>query len=176
MAEDIWQNIPYPVVEASVFERGWPTAPQQWRQAISEDESEALRQVRDMVRPLVNRLLESGRAEGRIGSSLEVRVQLQAAAGHASCEAVDLDLLQRVLAASPHALIDNLADWLLVSELTITDVAPPEPLAQLSEAGLMVCIARAEGEKCERCWHYETDIGQHSDHPTLCGRCVAVIA
>jgi isoleucyl-tRNA synthetase len=41
--------------------------------------------------------------------------------------------------------------------------------------GVTVRVARAAGLKCERCWHYETDIGQHSAHPTLCGRCVAVL-
>jgi isoleucyl-tRNA synthetase len=38
-----------------------------------------------------------------------------------------------------------------------------------------VRVARAAGLKCERCWHYETDIGQHPTHPSLCGRCVAVL-
>lgn len=32
MAEDIWQNLPYAVSERSVFERGWPAAPAEWRQ------------------------------------------------------------------------------------------------------------------------------------------------
>ncbi|HRZ56639.1 MAG TPA: isoleucine--tRNA ligase [Candidatus Paceibacterota bacterium] len=36
-------------------------------------------------------------------------------------------------------------------------------------------VARAEGQKCERCWHWETDVGQHSAHPTLCGRCVQAV-
>jgi isoleucyl-tRNA synthetase len=48
-------------------------------------------------------------------------------------------------------------------------------LAEASEGGITVRIARAEGQKCERCWHYETDIGDHAAHPTLCGRCVAVL-
>jgi isoleucyl-tRNA synthetase len=26
--------------------------------------------------------------------------------------------------------------------------------------------------KCERCWHHRADVGQHADHPNLCGRCV----
>jgi isoleucyl-tRNA synthetase len=43
------------------------------------------------------------------------------------------------------------------------------------ELGIGIGIARADGEKCERCWHYETDIGQHPTHPSLCGRCVAVL-
>ncbi|MFL0749817.1 MAG: zinc finger domain-containing protein [Prochlorococcus sp.] len=36
-------------------------------------------------------------------------------------------------------------------------------------------VARARGRKCERCWHYETDIGHHIAHPSLCGRCVGVL-
>ncbi len=41
---------------------------------------------------------------------------------------------------------------------------------------LVPILSRAEGQQCERCWHYETDIGQLSAHPSLCGRCVAVLA
>ena len=53
---------------------------------------------------------------------------------------------------------------------------PAGVLAEASEAGITVRIAKATGEKCERCWHYETDIGMHASHPTLCGRCVAVLS
>jgi len=71
--------------------------------------------------------------------------------------------------------VDNLADWLLVSALQIGGAAPATVLAEATQEGLTLRIARAEGEKCERCWHYEPDIGQHAAHPTLCGRCVAVL-
>jgi len=27
-------------------------------------------------------------------------------------------------------------------------------------------------DKCERCWHHRSDVGQNQRHPTLCGRCV----
>jgi isoleucyl-tRNA synthetase len=27
--------------------------------------------------------------------------------------------------------------------------------------------------KCERCWHYQDDVGNDATHPTLCGRCVS---
>jgi len=33
----------------------------------------------------------------------------------------------------------------------------------------------ANRQKCERCWHWETDIGQKAEHPTLCGRCVEAV-
>ena len=43
-------------------------------------------------------------------------------------------------------------------------------------AELGVQVVPSTHQKCERCWHYETDIGQHSAHPSLCGRCVAVLS
>ncbi len=36
-------------------------------------------------------------------------------------------------------------------------------------------VAKADGTKCDRCWHFETDIGQHPEHPTICGRCVEAV-
>jgi isoleucyl-tRNA synthetase len=40
---------------------------------------------------------------------------------------------------------------------------------------LQVEIFKADGQKCERCWHWETDIGQNAEHPTICGRCVEAV-
>jgi isoleucyl-tRNA synthetase len=167
MAEDIWQNLPYPVAETSVFERGWPTAPDGWRQAQLEAPMERILELRS----LVNRQLESCRSSGQLGASLEAQVQLELEEGSAStAEAL------RWLASSSHPSVDNLADWLLVSGLNEGGAAPAELLAEASGNGITVRIAKAEGQKCERCWHYETDIGQHSAHPSLCGRCVAVLS
>jgi len=53
---------------------------------------------------------------------------------------------------------------------------PEAVLAEASENGISVQIRKAAGQKCERCWHYESDIGEHAAHPTLCGRCVEVLA
>ncbi len=36
-------------------------------------------------------------------------------------------------------------------------------------------VSKASGEKCERCWHWENDIGQNAEHTTLCGRCVEAV-
>ena len=166
MAEDIWQNLPYPVAERSVFERGWPTAPAAWRRVELEV---PMNQILEL-RALVNRQLESCRAGGQLGASLEAQVHLEIGDG-AETTAQALQWLE----SSNHPNVDNLADWLLVSALQQGGAAPAEVLAEASEGGLRVRIARAEGEKCERCWHYETDIGTHSSHPSLCGRCVAVL-
>jgi isoleucyl-tRNA synthetase len=61
-----------------------------------------------------------------------------------------------------------LAELLNVSQLDLAFAAEAEPALRIS-------VARAEGQKCERCWHWETDVGRDSAHPTLCGRCVEAV-
>jgi isoleucyl-tRNA synthetase len=39
----------------------------------------------------------------------------------------------------------------------------------------LVLVSKADGQKCERCWHWETDIGQNAEHPTICGRCIEAV-
>lgn len=34
-----------------------------------------------------------------------------------------------------------------------------------------ILVSKADGKKCERCWHWETEVGANSEHPTLCPRC-----
>lgn len=36
-------------------------------------------------------------------------------------------------------------------------------------------VSKADGQKCERCWHWEMDIGRNAEHPTICGRCVEAV-
>ena len=168
MAEDIWQNLPYAVAETSVFQRGWPTAAAAWQRPELEQPMDRIL----ALRTLVNRQLESCRSSGQLGASLEAQVQLELGSGE---DAAATAAALAWLGDSPDPQVDNLADWLLVSALQKGGAAPAEVLAEASEAGITVRIAKAAGKKCERCWHYETDIGQHSAHPTLCGRCVGVL-
>ena len=169
MAEDIWQNLPYAVAETSVFERGWPTAAAEWQDACLE---QPMAQILGL-RALVNRQLESCRSEGQLGASLEAQVQISLGEG-SGAEALRPALAWLAASSSPE--VDNLADWLLVSAVQLEGNRPDAVLAEASHEGISVRIARAAGHKCERCWHLETDIGQHPAHPTLCGRCVAVLS
>jgi len=41
--------------------------------------------------------------------------------------------------------------------------------------GLGIVVTKADGTKCERCWHWEIDVGQNAEHPTICGRCVEAV-
>jgi isoleucyl-tRNA synthetase len=36
-------------------------------------------------------------------------------------------------------------------------------------------VSRADGSKCERCWNYDTSVGHHPEHHTICQRCLEAI-
>jgi isoleucyl-tRNA synthetase len=38
---------------------------------------------------------------------------------------------------------------------------------------LQISVKASFDPKCERCWHYRSDVGQDAAHPTLCGRCTS---
>ena len=164
MAEDIWQNLPYPVEEDSVFRRGWPTVPDSWR----DDSLQApMQQLRDL-RSAVNRVLEDCRARRELGASLEATVRIDVRSP-ALQDAVNW------MQEHGQPEVDGLHDWLLVSQLQLGGDPWAELLASEESELAVIEVARSRGQKCERCWHYENDIGQHPDHPELCGRCVAVL-
>jgi isoleucyl-tRNA synthetase len=48
-------------------------------------------------------------------------------------------------------------------------------LQVVEDSQVAVAVAKAAGQKCERCWHWETDVGSQAEHPTLCRRCLAAI-
>jgi len=164
MAEDIWQNLPYPVEEDSVFRRGWPVVPEAWRDA---DLNGPMQQLRDL-RSAVNKALEDCRGRRELGASLEAAVRIDA-------RTPELQEALEWLNTSGDSEVDGLRDWLLVSQLQLGGEPWAELLASDDNALAVIEVARARGTKCERCWHYEGDIGQHPEHPSLCGRCVAVL-
>ncbi len=164
MAEDIWQNLPYRVKEESVFLRGWPIVPDNWN-------CESLDQPIDLLRDLrsgVNRVLEDCRINHGIGAALETSIRLD----------IKDKALEEVLAwfaANGHPDVDNLRDWLLVSNLTIGG-EPWAEVLMINDSDLAIIeVSRARGKKCARCWHYAIDIGSCQQHKSLCSRCIDVL-
>jgi isoleucyl-tRNA synthetase len=100
-----------------------------------------IREIRDQV----NKDIETLRADGKVGASLQACVTLQAA-------------------PDDHALLASLGSDLKFVFIT----------SQLILAGgdsLAVKVSVSEDTKCERCWHYASDVGINPAHPTLCARC-----
>ena len=164
MAEDIWQNLPYEVEETSVFHRGWPTVPVDWRDPSLSEPIQRLRELRAAV----NRVLEDCRSRQELGASLEAAVRIET-------RNPELQSALNWLNENGDAEADGLRDWLLVSQLQLGGEPWAELLADQTDDTATIEVSRARGIKCERCWHYESDIGQHSQHPTLCGRCCKVL-
>jgi len=115
------------------------------------------------VRGEVNKVIEQARADKRLGGSLEAAVTLYA----------DSDL-----AAKLHSLGAELRFVLLTSAATVAPLADAPADAQAGEQlkGLKIGLAKAEGEKCPRCWHFTTDVGQNPEHAEICGRCYTNVA
>ncbi|MGE5115886.1 MAG: isoleucine--tRNA ligase [Betaproteobacteria bacterium] len=97
------------------------------------------------IRDLVNKEIEAVRAEGRVGSSLQADLVINAP-------------------PDEHALLASLGDDLKF--VTITSQA------LLVAAEVLACIVTpSSATKCERCWHWRDDVGADPAHPTICGRC-----
>jgi len=62
--------------------------------------------------------------------------------------------------------LDSLRELLNVSQVD---------LSEEGGATVFATVTKADGQKCERCWHWETDVGTQAAHPTLCGRCVEAV-
>ncbi|MBV8491182.1 MAG: class I tRNA ligase family protein, partial [Candidatus Eremiobacteraeota bacterium] len=78
--------------------------------------------------------------------------------------AVEPKLYQRLA-----ALGDNLREALVVSQLELAEAATG------AEDGVASFdIARADGEKCERCWKYR-ELGTDPENPTICADCAATV-
>ncbi|MCO7263754.1 isoleucine--tRNA ligase [Dickeya zeae] len=109
------------------------------------------------VRSEVNKVIEQARNDKRIGGSLEAAVTLYA---------------DERLFAQLNSLQGELHFALLTSKARLErDENAPADAQQSELAGLKVVLTKADGEKCPRCWHYETDIGSDAAHPDVCGRC-----
>ena len=110
----------------------------------------------------VNGVLETARADKRVGKALEAHVALYAGdeASRAALEAVK-EL--------------NLAELFIVSDVLLENGAPKEENICGSGAnfpGMRIEVLPAAGEKCPRCWMHSTQANAEG----LCPRCAAVLA
>jgi isoleucyl-tRNA synthetase len=100
-----------------------------------------IREIRDQV----NKDIETLRADGKVGASLQASVNLQ-------------------VGPEDHALLVSLGN-----DLKFVFITSHIILAAGSE--MLAKVSVSQDTKCERCWHYAPDVGVNPAHPTLCGRC-----
>jgi isoleucyl-tRNA synthetase len=153
-ADEAWEFVPGRAAEC-VHQSVWePT-----RMTFTASELDAwarLLKVREYALPF----LEKARQSKTIGKALDAKVTLLK-------DGAELEFLK---------LNGNqLKELLNVSQLEFGNFDPK----MLYEAGALeiphVEVSHADGQKCERCWHWETDVGSTPEHPTICARCVEAI-
>ena len=145
-AEEIWQLAGQ---GDSVMLSTWHRLPEQQGEAALLDRWQRIRALRSEV----SRAIEAVRSEGRIGSSLQAEVDLVASEE-------DYPLLM--------SLGDDLKFILICSRVGVTKVSPTGTPS--------ISVTPSSGQKCARCWHWRSDVGQHDhavEHPELCGRCAS---
>ena len=141
--------------DTSVHLVDFPETPAEWRNDALAARSDIVRAVRRVV----TGALEEQRTAKVIGSSLE------------ACPSVYLSEELAAVITNP----ETFADLCITSQVKLETGAAPEGAFVIPEVeGVSVVFAKAEGDKCGRCWKILPDVGGHT-HAEVCGRCSAAL-
>jgi len=147
--EEVWLER-YPGENSSVHLVDIPETPSEWSDTDLAARTARLRRIRRVV----TGALEVARRDKIIGASLE-------AAPVVHVPTSDLALVDR----------ETFADLCITSDISVTDAPAPKDAFRLEdETEIAVVFARAQGQKCQRCWKILPDVGLHA-HPMVCLRC-----
>ena len=145
-ADEMWSYLKNYVPEESVFLAPFPAS----NKDLINGEIEELWERIWKIRELANKKIEEKRTAKEIGHSLDTKIIIDA-------PPEDLEALVH--------LGDELKDVFIVSQI---EIRPGQYLD--------VTVARAEGEKCERCWQYDTNILKDGKFPNVCKRCADTLS
>ncbi|HTB82583.1 MAG TPA: isoleucine--tRNA ligase [Candidatus Sulfotelmatobacter sp.] len=148
-ADEAWEFIPGKPT-ANVHEANW----EKLVYSIPDADRITWKSLLDL-RQLALTELEKARQSKSIGKALDAKVTLSGKSLALIGSNIDFNLLAEAL----RELI-NVSQLEIKPDINLTDQAS---------------VTKADGQKCERCWHWEKDIGQNAEHPTICGRCVEAV-
>ena len=153
--EEVWLER-FPGEESSVHLQDFPETPADW-----QDDALAAKWAKvRAARRAVTAALEVARTDKVIGASLEAAPVVYVAE----------ESVREALTAVPFE------DICITSQIIVTGDPAPADAFRLPEVnGVAVRFAKAEGEKCARCWKVLPDVGTHA-HEGVCGRCDAAVA
>ena len=160
-ADEIWEYIPGRTSEASIHlttlpENGFRATeaePPLWERLFAL-RTEALAE------------LELARQAKTLGKALEAVLVLRVSPE-------DQEALAPVQADFQEML--NVSVLRLVSDESTVEVNGVSHELPADRPVTVFAAANFGHQKCNRCWHWEADIGAHPDHPDICGRCVEAV-
>ncbi len=157
-AEELWGFIPGKRDE-SVFFDSWYAFPPE----IQDEMDDAYWQKVLAVRVACSKEMEKLRVDKTIGSSLDAEVDLY-------CDDELRALLEKLQDELRFVLITSYARLHKLSD------RPADAVDADDVNGLAIQVKASEHNKCVRCWHHREDVGSDSEHPELCGRCIANVS
>jgi isoleucyl-tRNA synthetase len=149
-ADEAWEFVPGKK-EDSVHEANWQPL------ALKVDSNEAVEwKFLFNIRPTVLPGLEALRKNKHIGKALEAKVTAMG---------------DKVSLAPIIKWQSDFKELLGVSDFIVSVGG------EQGKPGIQFGFDRVDSnrQKCERCWHWETDVGVNPEHPTICGRCVKAV-
>jgi isoleucyl-tRNA synthetase len=138
-AEEAWQVISPD--QGSIFIQTYWELP-----AIDAALANKWQRIRE-IRDAANKAIETVRADGQVGSSLQAEITIHAGEH-------DLAILR--------SLGEDLRFVFITSQVRL-----------VSADALAISVSVTDATKCERCWHYTLDVGQAAAHPGICLRCAS---
>ena len=153
-ADEIWERIPEALKEEESVHLS------KWIEANPEYLNEELAKKWDKIARLrreVNKKLEAERQTGLIGHSLDARVLLNIANA-------DYSFIKDYTE-------NEVSDLFIVSQVKFVN----DNLAESEIEGISISVEKASGEKCERCWKYDEEVGHAHNHSDVCPRCASVL-
>ena len=153
-ADEIWERIPESIKnEASVHLSSWVEAVPEYKNGELAAKWEKIYNLRKEV----NKKLEAERQAGIIGHSLDARVLL-------NINNEEYDFLKDYTE-------DEISDLFIVSQTKFVS----DELSESDIKGISIGVVKALGKKCERCWKYHEEVGNDSEYPDVCPRCLGVL-
>ena len=155
-AEEIWTFLPLDDKAKSIHLTGLPDYDAGLLDDALAEKWETLLKVRSEV----TKGMEKARADKVIGHSLDAHVTLGA----------DGSLYELLQQYEP-----ELRAFFIVSSVSLTNHADDLSFADTAIDGLKLRVSPSDGDKCERCWVYDTTVGEDDAHPSVCARCRSVL-
>lgn len=158
LSEETYKHFPGDNKSESVFLTRFPKPVKEWANTDLIHDFAFL----NMVREDLAKHLEDLRRQKIIGSSLDATAVIYASGP---------SLLKL------KAMSDELREFFIVSDVTVMDLKDaPKDSPTLPAGKLYLVVAqKAEGSKCERCWHYSPKTGADAQFPNVCPKCVTAL-
>jgi len=158
--EEVWQLCRRADDPESIHLADFPQVKPEWEDAGLTERWDRLKKIRAEAA----KLIENMRARKQIGNSLECKIDLLTE------NEEQFEFLK--------SFNGELASIFIVSQINVEKVekaVAEQENDTVVHDGTLIKVSPAEGEKCKRCWRFQTSTGADSQYPEICERCAKIV-